>query len=143
MKTFRIFLIAALALFLGASVLEAQPSKRISFDELPLNSQALIRQHFGLDKPVSVRSNWDKYEVIFKTGEKLVFDQSGNWTDLDWSFSAVPDDLIPSDIKAKIKELYPKAVIVRLKKDKRGYEVRLDNGLELELYRDLSVAGDD
>lgn len=143
MKTFRTLLISVLTFIFGASVMSAQTEKLIHFDQLPLNSQALIKQYFGNKRPLVVKADWDEYEVIFESGEELEFDKSGEWKELDCRYSAVPDDLIPDQIKKQMKQLYPKTIIVTLERDKRGYKVRLSDGLEVEFDPNFTIVETD
>ena len=143
MKTFRTLLISVLTFIFGASVMSAQTEKLIHFDQLPLNSQALIKQYCGNKRPLVVKADWDEYEVIFESVEELEFDKSGEWKELDCRYSAVPDDLIPDQIKKQMKQLYPKTIIVTLERDKRGYKVRLSDGLEVEFDPNFTIVETD
>ena len=49
--------------------------------------------------------------------------------------SAVPDVLVPEQIKAQVNARYPGAVIIRLKKDRTGYDIKLSNGLDIEFNK--------
>ena len=62
---------------------------------------------------------------------------------MDCRYSAVPDDLIPDQIKKQMKQLYPKTIIVTLERDKRGYKVRLSDGLEVEFDPNFTIVETD
>ena len=109
--------------------------KPVTVDQLPQKAQAFIKQYFA-DKQVSLakqeRDFFDKsYEVMFVNGEKVEFDKNGEWKDVDCKFSEVPADIIPQAIRTHIASLYPDAKVLQIDRDSRGYEVQLNNRLEL------------
>ena len=46
--------------------------------------------------------------------------------------TAVPAALVPQPIMAFVKKTYPDAVVTKIERDRRGYDVDLSNGLDLE-----------
>ncbi len=76
---------------------------------------------------------WDKkYDVVFTNGEKIEFDKNGEWKEIDCKFSAVPDILVPQQIQDHIKKQFPQNKIIQIEKDSKGYEIKLNNKLELK-----------
>jgi ATP-dependent exoDNAse (exonuclease V) alpha subunit len=53
--------------------------------------------------------------------------------------SMVPQELIPEQIKANIANSFPGAIILKIDRNRRGYEVKLNNGLEVEFSPDFQV----
>ena len=53
--------------------------------------------------------------------------------------SAVPTALIPEQIKASVKKTFPGATIIKLDRDRRGYDVKLNNGMELEFNKKFEI----
>ena len=107
----------AICLFAFIGITRADDDKPVTVDQLPQKAQTFIKQYFA-DKQVSLakqeRDFFDKsYEVMFVNGEKVEFDKNGEWKDVDCKFSEVPADIIQID------------------RDSRGYEVQLNNRLEL------------
>ena len=47
--------------------------------------------------------------------------------------------LIPEQIKAHVNATIPDAVITKIDRDRRGYEVKLSNGLEMEYNKKFKV----
>ena len=65
-----------------------------------------------------------EYEVILRDGTEVTFDGSGNWKEIETSVnSKVPD---------YVKSHQNKSVIIGIEKDRRGYDVTLANGVEIE-----------
>ena len=113
----------AICLFAFIGITRADDDKPVTVDQLPQKAQTFIKQYFA-DKQVSLakqeRDFFDKsYEVMFVNGEKVEFDKNGEWKDVDCKFSEVPADIIPQAIRTHID------------RDSRGYEVQLNNRLEL------------
>ena len=42
-------------------------------------------------------------------------------------------------VKAGVKKSFPEAAIIKIERDRRGYEVRLNNGFEVEFDTDFNV----
>ncbi|MBO7138047.1 MAG: PepSY-like domain-containing protein, partial [Bacteroidaceae bacterium] len=89
--------------------------------------------------PLIITVDWDDYKVIYQSGEKVEFDKKGNWKDLDCKVSAVPTALIPEQIKTNVKATFPAATIIKLDRDRRGYDVKLNNGMEIEFDKNFRV----
>ena len=136
MKKYLVLLVAALTLGFSA---KADHDQVINFNQLPANAQALLKQHFGDKVPLIVTMDWDDYTIMYDSGEKVEFDKQGNWKDIDCRSSQVPTALIPEQIKANIRTSFPGTTILKLDRNRRGYEVKLNNGLEIEFNRQFQV----
>ena len=53
--------------------------------------------------------------------------------------SQVPAELIPEPIKTHINATFPGAIIVKLERSLRGYEAKLNNGLDVEYSPSFQV----
>ena len=74
------------------------------------------------------------YEVIFADGSKVEFNASGDWKDVT-SLTEVPAAVVPQEIATFIATNNYNAngaKIVKIDRDRSGYDVELSNGLELE-----------
>lgn len=105
--------------------------------DLPEVTQKFINKYFaGIDisyvkkeiEIVMVKS----YDVILTNGVKLEFDSKGEWDNVDCKNTAVPEGIVPVSIRDYVKSKFPSNFIVEIDKDTFGYEVKLDNGLEIE-----------
>jgi len=76
---------------------------------------------------------------MYQSGEKVEFDKKANWKEFECKTSAVPTALIPEQIKTKVKTTFPGAVILKLDRDRRGYSVKLNNGMEIEFDKKFQV----
>lgn len=72
----------------------------------------------------------DAYEAVLTDGTELEFDANGKWTEVDCKKKVVPPAFIPAKIRMYMKTEFPNVKVTKIERDKRGYELELDNGLE-------------
>lgn len=120
------------AMFAMSFNAKADHDQVISFNEMPQAAQALLKQYFADKVPLVVTVDWDDYTIVYDSGEKLEFDKEGNWKEINCRTSSVPTELIPEQIKTNIQSTFPGTIILKLDRNRRGYEVKLNNGLEVE-----------
>ncbi len=138
MKPMKKFLMMLVALVMTASMpAMADNDKVITFEQLPQAAKTLLQTHFADKVPLIVTV--DDYKVMYQSGEKVEFDKKGNWKELDCKVSAVPTALIPEQIKAHVKATFPGTTIIKIDRDRRGWDVKLNNGLELEYNKKFQV----
>ena len=106
---------------------------------LPAQAQTLLKEHFANKVPVIITMDFDDYKVMYQSGEKVEFDKKGNWKELDCKVSQVPTALIPEQIKATVNKTFPGALVIKLDRDRRGYDVKLNNGMELEFNKQFQI----
>ena len=126
----------ALVLGLGA---HADNDRVITIDRLPAAAQTLLKQHFAGKTPVAVTADRDDYTVVYNSGEKVEFDKKGNWKEIECRATGVPAALIPEQIKANVNTSFNGATIIELSRHRLGYEVKLNNGLDVEYNRSFQV----
>ncbi|MFI3239521.1 MAG: PepSY-like domain-containing protein [Bacteroidales bacterium] len=109
----------------------------INKEELPKNAQQFINKHYAQEK-ISIATMEKEgiskeYKVILNDGTKVEFDKKGNWKNINSKRDgSVPKAIVPTEIAKYVESKFPKSKIVNIDKDKKGYEVELDNGVELE-----------
>lgn len=120
---------------LYATIACADNERPISVSQLPANAQQFLQQHFPDRKVALAKMETElmskNYEVYFANGEHIDFDSKGNWTEVDCKMSAVPAGIIPAPIATYVKDNYPDAYVKKIEKDKKEYEVKLSNRIEL------------
>ena len=136
MKKLLFIMLAVITLGFSA---KADHDKVITFNQLPQHAQELLKQHFAGKVPLVVTMDWDDYTIVYETGEKVEFDKQGNWKEFECRNSSVPTALIPEQIKAHVRATFPGTTIINLDRNRRGYEIKLNNGLEVEYTRDFQV----
>lgn len=131
MKSIKAILLLAVMMVMSFNA-KADNDQVITFDQMPAPAQALLKQYFADKVPLVVTVDWDDYTIMYQSGEKVEFDKQGEWKEISCRTTRVPDELIPEPIKTHINATFPGAVIVKLEKNLRGYEVKLTNGLDVE-----------
>lgn len=115
----------------------------ITRDQLPQKAQAFLSTYFSQVKISLMRREFDvmeiSYDVIFTDGCKVEFDSKGNWTEVDCINHPIPKDIIPAAIDCVVKAQYPNAHIVQIEIDKRGYDVKLNNRVELTFNKKCNL----
>lgn len=131
----KLLILAAAVFALGTSTVSADNDRPISVSELPEKAQQFIRQHFPNEKVSFAKMECElfdtTYEVIFTSSSKVEFLRNGDWKEVDCKYSTVPAAIIPQQIAQYVSQYYPDTSVVQIDRDKRDYEVKLTNGLEL------------
>ena len=131
----KLLILAAAVFALGTSTVSADNDRPISVSELPEKAQQFIRQHFPTEKVAFAKMERElfdtTYEVIFTSSSKVEFLKNGDWKEVDCKYSTVPAAIIPQQIAQYVSQYYPDTSVVQIDRDKRDYEVKLTNGLEL------------
>ena len=142
MKKFTILLASLFLAGLTAPVL-AGNDRIITVGELPAASQQFIATHFkGVEVSYAkVDEEWfDKeYKVVFVDGSKVEFVKNGDWKEVDCKYGEVPAALVPKPIRDCVSGRFAGHRIICIERDRRGYEVELDNGLDLEFDSDFRL----
>lgn len=133
MKTM-ITLTVCLFAFLGLA--QAGDDLPVTVNELPQKAQEFIKQHFPKHTVSYAKMEKDlrerKYEIVLAGGEKIEFDKNGDWKEVKCKFSKVPAEIIPVKIREHLNKQFPKAQVLKIERSRKGYEVKLDNQLEIE-----------
>lgn len=136
-KTMKRFF-AILAALVSLPFLSTADDHAIPFAQLPQTSQTFVQTHFKGVNVVLAMRDFDSYEVRFEDGTEIEFDRSGNWKEIDCKYKAVPASvvkLIPAGIKSYVSSNFPQAEINQVNVKRWGYEVELNNGLELDFNK--------
>ena len=131
----KLMILSAILMVFGITTACADNDKPIAVTQLPQKAQQFIKTHFSKEKVAFAKLERDfletTYEVVFTNSTKLEFQKDGNWKEVDCKYSTVPTDIVPAQIAQYITQNYPDTKIVKIDRDKRDYEVKLTNGLEL------------
>ena len=128
-----------LSLFFGLITLHivamADNDKPVQLNQMPQPAQQFIKTHFAQCKIALSKKESDffnkSYEVIFTNGNKIDFDGKGNWKEVNCKYTEVPEAIIPQKIWQFIKNKYPGHKVLSLERDKKEYELKLTDRLEL------------
>lgn len=129
-------ILAGVALLATSAPALAGNDRPIAVGELPAASQEFIKAHFsGVEISFSKVDEglFDKdYKVVFVNGAKVEFAKNGEWKDVEYKYGEVPASVVPQQIRDYVSKNYPGRKITAIDRDRRDYEVELDNGLDLK-----------
>ncbi len=114
----------------------AAGDKLIRFEELPEAARATVNRYFDADQVASVKQEYEwlgsVYEVKFYDGTEIDFLGNGEWKEIDCTPRALPAGLVPSGIARLIEKRFPERMVVTIERDRRDWEVELDDGTDLK-----------
>ena len=139
MKNIRFFLLMAMVMTMSLTMSADDDDRVITYQQLPQAAQTFLKQHFAKKVPLVVTADWDDYTIVYESGEKVEFDKKGNWKEIVCRTSKVPSDVVPQQIKTYIQKNYPGKSVVKLDRHRSVYEVKLNNGMEIEFNRNFQV----
>lgn len=104
--------------------------------ELPAPVQSFVTQQFPGQNITFADKDWEwfgyAYDVVLADGTQLSFDTDNQWDKVECRMSAVPATLVPAPIAAHLVANFPGVAIVKIEKERYGYDVELANQLELK-----------
>ena len=104
---------------------------------LPQNSRQFLTTHFGDVKiaHISIDKNWygvKDYDVILIDGTEVEFRKNGKWKEVNRRDVPVPQAILMPVIADYVKTNFSENYVVAVEQDDRRYEVKLNNGIELD-----------
>lgn len=128
--------IVGMAMVLGFSVSAQKTATETTLD-LPQTAKTFINKNFGKNKishstKETTMGMIKEYKVYLNDGTKVEFDGNGEWEEIDGNHNAVPNKAIPNKILNYVNKSFPGTKVVKIEKDRKGYDVELSNGLDLE-----------
>ena len=129
-------ILAGTALIATSAPAFAGNDRPIAVGELPAPAQQFIKTHFGgIEVALSKVDEelFDKdYKVVFVNGAKVEFTKNGEWKDVECKYGEGPAAIVPQQIRDYVAKNFAGRKIVSIDRDKRDWEVKLDNGLDLK-----------
>lgn len=133
-----------MSLFVMNLAVFADNDKPIQVTEMPKEAQSFVKSHFANQSVAVAKMETDffdkTYDVIFTNGDKVEFDKKGKWTKVDCEHTQVPQAVIPAAIQQYVSKNYPDAKVVKIEKtDRKGFDVDLSNGFDIEFDKKMRV----
>ena len=137
----------ALVCMLMQSLSSFADDRVIPTQQLPAAAQTFVQNTFpgkGIAY-ATIDRDFGKttYDVRLNDGTEVDFDSKGTWDKVDCGFSAVPAQLVPTAIANYVKANYAGATIVKIDKERHGYDIELSNDLELKFNKQGQLIGFD
>ena len=102
-----------------------------------------VTQHFPDATVQMVMPDNDDIDVVLNDYTKIEFRRNNEWKKVDCehstTFTAVPATLVPEQITAYVTANFPNAIIKKLEKNFRSWEIELNNGLELKFNNSFKI----
>lgn len=140
MKRMMFILVCVLTL---VTTIKADNYQPITRSQLPQKAQTFLSTHFPDSKISLTRKEIDvtelNYDVIFTDGCKVEFDRKGNWTEVDCINHPLPVGIVPEAIENVVKAHYPDAKVVKIERDFREFDVKLNNRVELTFNKKMQL----
>ena len=131
----QVLYLAALTCMMIHSVSTFANDRIIPVNQLPEAAQKFVQATFPGQTiscaTVDVDFGSKSYEVRLDNFVEIEFDKDGTWDKVDCNYIAVPAELIPTTIAEYVKTNFPGTKIVKIDKERRGFEVELSNNLDL------------
>lgn len=127
----------ALGIFALVLLMTACSDKPVTPAELPATITAFVQQNFpgqniSFAKKDLELTGW-QYDIVLADGTQIDFDTDQTWDKIQSPMThPVPTALIPAPILANLQANYPTAMVLKIDKERYGYEIELANGLELK-----------
>ncbi len=102
-----------------------------------------VEQHFPNTTIKMVMPDEDDIDVVLSDYTKIEFKLNNEWKKVDCEHSttspAVPATLVPEQITAYVNANFNNANIMKLEKKYFGWEIELDNGLEVNFNKNFKM----
>ena len=103
----------------------------VPVSSLPQKSSAFISSTFPDAQVWMVeRKNWD-FKVRLSNGVSIKFYMNGDWKNIKGGWNTIPFNALPSAVANTVRQTYPQAMVVNVKREWGNYKVRLNNMMEL------------
>jgi hypothetical protein len=110
-------------------IAEITSSKMVFANDLPIHVKLFVQKHFPFQAISFVEHKETEYEIYLNDGTEVNFTEKGIWKNIDCKQQAVPASLLPEKVVALVKSLFDDALIVKVGKNTKGYEVTLSNAI--------------
>lgn len=126
-------------LILSAGV-SAFADRIVDPQRLPASIAEAIGEWFPGETVTLAESDWGRYEVSLSGGASVEFSLLRNWEEMT-SVNGLPETALPDGVFAAARTAWPDALIVKIERQFRGYEAKLNNGMELYFTKDGRLIG--
>lgn len=127
-------------LLLLAGLGSCERRRALTRAQLPEVSQQFITEHFAGAEVSFAKVETEfldkEYKVVLADGTKLEFNRKGAWEKVDCKCGTVPEEIVPRPILDYVAQQFAGHRITCIERDRRDYEVELDNGFELKFDLD-------
>ena len=135
MKSLSTIIVAIAAIFVSTTPVFGQ-DRIIPSGKLPDAAQSFIKEYFPENAVSYVKKEAElkktTYEVTLQDGTEIEFNGKGEWDKVDCKRTGVPAPLVPATIAEYVQANFLGQIIVKIDKERNGYEIELGNDLDLK-----------
>lgn len=133
------FSVIGMALLTMAALADGKP---VTYEQLPAPAKSYIEANFNGEN-ITVATKEDDfirpdYNVLLANGTMLEFSNSGSVKKVA-SRSGIPAEIVPVTIREYVAAHYPGAGFLEFEIDRKTYEVKLTNRMELKFNSNFNV----
>ena len=115
--------------------------KIVAPETLPQEAKAFIEANFNGATATYVEKEFNQYDVQLSDGTDIDFNGKGEWKSIEARTNPLPASVIPAPVAATVSKTHPQAAIMKIEKENGGYEVKLNNMMELIIGNDGTLKG--
>ncbi|MBQ0081369.1 MAG: PepSY-like domain-containing protein [Alistipes sp.] len=131
----KIILLSLLAALVSFAKANPDHDYVVTVDQLPEASRTFVNTHFSNVAIAYCMRDAHSFEVRLADASEVEFYINGSWKEVDCKYKALPQSilaLLPTTIPAYIKANFPTAIITKVSLKHWGYDLELNNGLDVE-----------
>lgn len=136
-------IVVIMALVMASLSMVKADDRPVTFDQLPKAAKKFINTNFPDDKVSFATVDDDligpDYEVVLASGVMLQFENNGSLEQIKVRNGNIPAGIVPMQIIQIAAQYYPEARIIEFDVDRKSYEVKLSNGMEMEFTRTFQL----
>lgn len=118
----------------------ASDYRPITLDQLPAAAKSTLTVHFKNIPTTFIGAEPEmiglEYKVLLENGTEIEFDKKGQWKEIE-SKVGVPETIVPALINQFVAQNHKTDKVVRIDREKWGYEVKLASGIEVEFDKNF------
>lgn len=108
-----------------------------TLSELPSTAQVFLKEYFPDYEVSFIENDDDEYEVTLSNNIKVDFDKRGRWQSISGT-AGLPLEILPVQARQYLESNYPNQIAVEIDREGTGFEVTLQNGIEVHFAQDGS-----
>ncbi|WP_157151775.1 PepSY-like domain-containing protein [Brachyspira sp. SAP_772] len=103
----------------------------ISLDNLPETSKIFIEDNFHNTNIRTINKINNRFHVLLEDDFLLIFDDVGNWYEVDGKDKAIPTNFIPENVMYTVNKTNPNTNILKIVKKWNTYIITLDTHINI------------
>lgn len=135
MRTFNKLLVGLI--FVSATMTSCAQNQVKNENLLPANAKEFLQQHFaGIQIAFVYVEDDQDFDVTLNDGTNVEFFKDGNWEKVECFGKAIPESVVPAKISEYVKANYGKLYIEEISIERNGYDIELNNNLDILFSKD-------